>query len=88
MALGPVVAGAALPKYEIIGPENLTERAGTDRVHRARLQVDQDRTRHIFTARCLIVIDVDAFQLQIRVSVVRSGRVNAMLVGNDFPELE
>lgn len=88
MALGPVVASAALTEYKIIGPENLTEWPGTDRVHRAWLQVDQNRAGHVFTTRCLIVVDVDAFQLQIRVSVVRSGRVNAMLIGNNFPELK
>ena len=35
----------------------------------------------------LIVVDVDALQLQVRVAVVGTGGVNAVLVGDHLPEL-
>ena len=35
----------------------------------------------------LIVVDIDALQLQVRVAVVAAGWVNAMLVGDHLPEL-
>jgi len=34
-----------------------------------------------------VVIDVDTFQLQIGVAVVRTSRVDAMLIGDNLPEL-
>lgn len=35
----------------------------------------------------LVVIDVDAFELEVAVAVVRAGRVDAMLVRDHLPEL-
>lgn len=36
---------------------------------------------------CFIVVHADTFQLQVRLSVVDTGGVNSMLLGDDFPEL-
>lgn len=38
--------------------------------------------------RGFVVIYIDSLQLQIRVTMVGSSWVNAMLIGNDFPKLE
>jgi hypothetical protein len=38
------------------------------------------------TSRRLIEVHVDAFELKIRVSVVRPGRVDSVLITNNFPE--
>eukprot|EP00966_Prymnesium_polylepis_P201561 4670392-Prymnesium_polylepis.1 len=35
----------------------------------------------------LVVVDVDALELQIRVAVVRAGRVDPVLIGDNLPEL-
>ena len=43
----PVVAGAALSEDEVVWPEDLSEGTRPDRVHRARLQVNEDGARHI-----------------------------------------
>ena len=32
-------------------------------------------------------VDIDPLQLQVRVAVVGAGRVNTVLIGDDFPEL-
>ena len=34
-----------------------------------------------------IVIDVDSFELKIGITVVGTGRIDAMFIGDDFPEL-
>ena len=36
----------------------------------------------------LVVVDVDPLQLQVAVSMVRPGRVDAVLVADHLPELE
>jgi hypothetical protein len=35
----------------------------------------------------LIKVHIDALQLQITVALIRAGRVNAVFVGDDLPEL-
>ena len=85
--IGPVVSSSGLSEHEVVGSEDLAERSGSDRVHGSGLQVDKDGTGHVFAAGGLIVVDVDALQLKVAVSVVCSGWVNAVLVWDDFPEL-
>ena len=49
MTLGPVVTGARLSENEIIWPKQLAKRSGADRVHRARLQVNQNNAGNVFS---------------------------------------
>jgi hypothetical protein len=53
MTLGPVVASAGLAKDEVVGTEELTKGTGTDGVHGARLEIDEDGTGNILLAGCL-----------------------------------
>merc|ERR1719353_2541029 len=87
VALGPVVARARLSEDEVVRAENLAEGARADRVQGARLEVHEDVARHVAAARRLVVVHVDALELQVRVAVVRAGRVDAVLVGDNLPEL-
>lgn len=87
VALGPVVAGAALPEHEVVRPEYLAKRSRTDRVHRPGLQINQNRARHVFTARCLVIIDIYSLQLQIRIAVIRARGIDPMLVRDYLPKL-
>merc|ERR1719233_66419 len=64
MPLRPIVARSGLAKHEIIGTEQLTKRPRTNTVHRARLQIQQNRPRHIAPSRRLVVIHVDPLQLR------------------------
>jgi hypothetical protein len=41
----------------------------------------------VLTAGGLVEVDVDALKLQVRVAMVGAGGVNAVLVGDDLPEL-
>merc|ERR1719271_433790 len=85
--LGPVVASASLPEDEVVRAEELTERASANRVHGARLQIHEDRTGHVAAAGRLVVVHVDALELQVRVTVVRTRRVDAVLITDHLPEL-
>ena len=87
MTLRPVVASPRLAEDEVVRTEELTERACAHRVHGARLQIHEDRTRHVAAAGGLVVVHVDALELQVRVSVVRAGRVDAVLIADHLPEL-
>lgn len=87
VALGPVVTGAALPEHEVVWPKYLTERSRTNRVHRPGFQINQDRTWHVFTACCLVIIDIYSLQLQIRITVIRARRIDPVLVRDYLPKL-
>ena len=88
MSLGPVVASAGLPEHEVVGSEDLAEGAGPDGVHGAGLQVHQDGPGHVLPTAGLVVVDIDPLQLEVGSAGVGTGGVDAVLVRDDFPELE
>ena len=88
VALGPVVAGAGLAEDKVVGTEELAEGPGADGVHGAGLEVDEDGAGHVLAAAGLIVVDVDALELEVGRADVGAGGVDAVLVGDDLPELE
>ena len=72
MSFGPVVSGSGLSEDEVIRSEDLSERTGSDRVHGSGFQVDEDSAWNVFPARGLIVVHVDALQLEVAVAMVGS----------------
>ena len=87
VTLGPVVTGTVLSEHEVIGAEQLAERTSTDRVHGTRLKIHEDGTGHVAATSGLVEVHVDALQLKIGVTVVGSGGVHTVLVGDHLPEL-
>jgi hypothetical protein len=85
--LGPIVPGTGLPEDEVIRPEDLPERPGSDGVHGPRLQIHEHRARDVSAAAGLVVIDINALELELRVAAIPSGVVDAMLVADHLPEL-
>lgn len=77
-----------LTKDEVVRSEDLSERPGAYRVHGAGLQVHEDGAGHVLAAGGLVVVDVDPLELEVRVAVIGAGRVDSMLVGNNFPKLK
>lgn len=88
MSLGPIVTGAGLSENEVVWSEDLAEWSGSDRVHGAGFEIDENGAGNVLAAGCLVVVNVDALQLEIAVAVVGAGSVDAMLVADDFPELK
>merc|ERR1712195_16540 len=86
MSLGPVVTGTGLSEDEVIGSEELTKRSGTDGVHGSGLEIHEDGSGDVTSTGGFVVIDVDSLELEIGVTVVRTGGVNTVFVGDDFPE--
>ena len=88
MAFGPVVSSSRLSKNKVVRSKYLSIGARSHGVHGSRFKIDEYCTGNIFAARGFIIINVDAFQLEIAVSVISTGRVNSVLIGDDFPKLE
>jgi len=87
VTLGPVVTSTGLTEDEVVWSEELTEWTSSDRVHGTWFKIHQDGSWDISSTSGLVVVDIDSFQLKIRISVVGTGRINTVFVGNDFPEL-
>ena len=87
VTLGPVVTGTSLSENEVVGSEELTERSGSDGVHGSGLEIHEDGSGNVSATSGLVVVDVDSLELEIGVTVVGTGGVNSVLVGDDLPEL-
>ena len=87
VALGPVVTGTSLTEDEVVRAEELTEGAGTDGVHGSGLEIHEDGAGNVSATGGLVVVDVDSLKLEIGVTVVGTSGVDAVLVGDDLPEL-
>jgi hypothetical protein len=87
VTLGPVVTSASLSENEVVGSEELTEGSSTDGVHGAGLEVHKDCAGYVTSAGGLVEVNVDTFKLEVGVAVVGTSWVNAVLVGDNFPEL-
>mgnify|MGYP003702504629 CR=1 FL=1 len=85
--LGPVVAGAGLAEDEVVGAEDLAIGAGADAVHGTRLEVHEHGAGHEAAAGGLIVVDVDALELEVGGADVAAGGGDAVLVADHLPEL-
>jgi hypothetical protein len=87
MSLGPVVTGTGLSEDEVIGSEELSEGSSTDGVHGTGLEIHEDGSGDVTSTGGFVVVNVDSLELEIGVTVVRTGGVNTVFVGDDFPEL-
>jgi len=87
VTLGPVVSGTGLAEDKVIRAEELTERTSTNGVHGTRFKIHEDGTGHVSATGGFVEIDVDALQLKVGVAVVGSGRINSVLIGDNFPKL-
>ena len=74
--LGPVIARPALSKDEVVGAEYLAERRAPHAVHGAGLQVHEHGAGHVLAARRLVVVHVDALQLEVALALDCSEKIN------------
>ncbi len=88
MSFRPIVAGSRVAENVIVRPENLSIRTGPDRVHRTRFQIDENSPGHVHASAGLVVVDIDAFELKIGGAFIVSIGVDAVLVGDNLPELK
>merc|ERR1711881_77439 len=86
MTLGPVVTGTGLTEDEVVGSEELTERSSSDRVHRSWFEVHEDSSWDESTTGSFVIVDVDSLKLEVGVTVIGTGWVDTVLIGDNFPE--
>ena len=86
VTLGPVVAGSGLSEDEVVGSEELTEGSGSDWVHGSWFKIHKDSSGDVPSSGGFVVVDIDPLELEVGVSVVGTGGVNSVLVGDDLPE--
>ncbi|CAA6669174.1 unnamed protein product [Spirodela intermedia] len=87
MPLCPVVSSTRLPKYKVIRTEYLPIWTSADAVHGTRLQIHENSPRNKSTTRCLVVVDINTFELHAGFSSVSPSGVDTMLITYYFPEL-
>jgi len=86
MTLGPVVTGTGLTKDEVVWSEELSEWTGSDGVHGSWLKIHEDGSWDVSATSGLVEVDVDSLKLEIGVTVVGTGWINTVFVGDDLPE--
>lgn len=79
VALGPVVSGSGLAEDEVVGAEELADGGGADGVHCAGLEVGQNGAGDVAAALGLAIVDVDAGELKVVVSLIGALAVDAVL---------
>ena len=87
MTLGPVVTGTGLSEDEVVWSEELSEWSSSDGVHGSWFEIHEDGSWNVSSSSGFVIVDVDSLELEIGVTVVGTGWVNTMFVGDDFPEL-
>ena len=87
VTLSPVVTGTRLTKDEVVGSEELTEGASANGVHGSRFKIHKDCAGNVAAACGLVVVNIDAFNLQFGVATVFTRGINTMLIRYHFPEL-
>ena len=85
--LGPIVPGAGLPKNKVIRLEDLATRTNPHTVHSLRLQIHEHDPRNKLSTTGFVVVDVNSLQLLIRITMVPSDGVDAMLGAHYLLEL-
>jgi hypothetical protein len=86
MTLGPIVTSSGLTEDKVIRSKELTEWTGTDRVHGTWLKIHQYGSWNITTTGGFVEIDIDSLQLKIGITVIGTGRIDTVLVGNNLPK--
>jgi hypothetical protein len=87
VTLGPIVTRTTLSEHKVVGTEELAVCTVADRVHSAGLEINKDGAGNVLSAMSFIVINVNAFELEITFAFVGTIGLNAVLVGDHLPEL-
>ena len=61
------LTSTALAKDEVVGTEELTEGTGSNSIHGARFEIDEDSAGNIFVVGCLVSNELPFEQVENRV---------------------
>ena len=80
VTLGPVIASSRLPEDKVVGTEEGAVGSGPNAIHSAGLKIHEYGPGHVLAAGRLVVVDIDALELQLRLAAVGTGGVDTVLV--------
>ena len=87
VTLGPVVTSTSLAEDEVVGAEDLAVRTSTNGVHCTGFEVHKNGARNVAAASSFVEVDVDTFELEIRVALVSTSGINTVLITDHLPKL-
>ncbi|MFS7945413.1 hypothetical protein Hanom_Chr06g00524001 [Helianthus anomalus] len=87
MTFRPIITGTGLPKHNVIRPEDLAIRSGSEIVQRSWLQIHKHGAWNKPSVASLIVIHINPLELQLRISDVLSSHIDTVFCTNYLPEL-
>jgi hypothetical protein len=85
MTFSPVVTGTGLSEDKVVWSEELSEWSSSDRVHGSWFEIHEDGSWNVSTTGSFVIVDVDSLELEIRITVIGTGWVNTVFVGDDLP---
>mmetsp|Transcript_76585 Transcript_76585/g.206366 ORF Transcript_76585/g.206366 Transcript_76585/m.206366 type:complete len:211 (+) Transcript_76585:793-1425(+) len=88
VTFGPVVASTGLAENEVVRTEDLAIRTGANGIHSARLQIHENSAGNITTTSGLIVIDVDALELKVGITMVGTGGIHTCTMMSQYCSAE
>jgi len=80
VTLGPVVTGTSLSENEVVWSEELTEWSSSDRVHGSWFEIHKDGSWNVSSTGGFVIVNVDSFELKIRITVISTGWVNTVFI--------
>jgi hypothetical protein len=82
VTFSPIITSARLAKYKVIRAEDLANRSSTDGIHGTGLKIEENGTWDVATATCFVKVHIHALKLQVKISIVSSGGINAVFVAD------
>ena len=86
MSLSPIVTSTSLSKNKVIWSEKLTKWSSSNWVHGTWFEVHKDSSWNKSTTSGFIIVNINSFELKIRITMICTGWINTMFIGDDFPE--
>ncbi|VEU45267.1 unnamed protein product [Pseudo-nitzschia multistriata] len=84
MTLGPVISSSALSEDEVIGTEKRSVCSTSNGVHGSGFQIGKNGTGNISSFLPFVEVNANSLQLELIITNIVSGGVNAVLSGHDL----
>ena len=86
MSFCPIVTSSSLSKNKVIWSEKLTKWSSSNGIHCSWFEIHKNSSWNKSTTGSFIIVNIDSFELKIRISMISTCRVDSMFIRDDFPE--
>jgi len=86
MSFSPIVTSSSLSENKVIRSEELTEWSSSYGVHGSRFEIHKNSSWDESTTSGFVIINIDSFELKIGVTMISTGWVDTVFIGDDLPE--